>query len=185
MKAKECRNCGKIKKAEEFWPNKATDDGLHPYCDDCATELASRNGPREKFCPMCEQMLPASMFYRNAGPSSNDGLNWYCKRCQREQTAAARKAKPAQYSEYVRRKYRERQAAEGSGITEGQKAAMFDEVGRMCPCCKRPEGAVELTIDHVIPISRGGRDSPDNMQVLCRGCNAFKGTREYDYRKAS
>lgn len=33
----------------------------------------------------------------------------------------------------------------------------------------------KLHIDHIIPISRGGREDEDNMQVLCRTCNLKKG----------
>ena len=36
-------------------------------------------------------------------------------------------------------------------------------------------GAVErLEVDHIIPLSIGGRDDEDNLQILCRTCNAKK-----------
>ncbi|MHB8398591.1 MAG: HNH endonuclease [Candidatus Limnocylindrales bacterium] len=36
----------------------------------------------------------------------------------------------------------------------------------------------DLTVDHVIPIERGGAPFDErNTEVLCRGCNARKGTR--------
>lgn len=34
-----------------------------------------------------------------------------------------------------------------------------------------------LTIDHIIPRSRGGRDDFDNCVACCRGCNNHKGCR--------
>lgn len=33
-------------------------------------------------------------------------------------------------------------------------------------------------VDHVVPISRGGTDHPDNLQGVCRGCHAVKSGRE-------
>jgi 5-methylcytosine-specific restriction protein A len=34
-----------------------------------------------------------------------------------------------------------------------------------------------LTIDHVIPLARGGTDHEDNLQLLCQPCNGEKGDR--------
>lgn len=35
----------------------------------------------------------------------------------------------------------------------------------------------DLTLDHVIPESRGGQASMDNLQTLCRVCNSKKGVK--------
>ncbi len=32
-----------------------------------------------------------------------------------------------------------------------------------------------MTMDHLVPISRGGTNDPRNLQVLCRRCNGSKG----------
>ena len=34
-----------------------------------------------------------------------------------------------------------------------------------------------MTIDHIMPRSRGGTDDPDNLQLLCGACNSTKGNR--------
>jgi len=38
----------------------------------------------------------------------------------------------------------------------------------------------ELTIDHVVPVSLGGSDSPDNLVTACRDCNAGKASASPD-----
>jgi hypothetical protein len=40
--------------------------------------------------------------------------------------------------------------------------------------CKVCGSDVDLTIDHIMPVSRGGRTSLENLQVLCRACNSRK-----------
>lgn len=57
--------------------------------------------------------------------------------------------------------------------------AVFARDGYHCLRCGETEG---LTVDHVAPQSRGGSDDMENLQSLCRSCNAIKGTTETDYR---
>lgn len=38
-----------------------------------------------------------------------------------------------------------------------------------------------LEVDHIIPLSIGGRDDEDNMQILCRTCNAKKHNKNIYY----
>lgn len=35
----------------------------------------------------------------------------------------------------------------------------------------------DLTVDHIVPISRGGGNDSANLRILCRSCNSRKGAR--------
>jgi len=40
-----------------------------------------------------------------------------------------------------------------------------------CQICGEKEPNIELTIDHIVPICRGGKNIMENIQPLCRYCN--------------
>lgn len=53
---------------------------------------------------------------------------------------------------------------------------------QQCPYCSRamtstPRRPTSKTLDHVIPLSRGGTHSADNVIVCCASCNTSKGAR--------
>ena len=49
-----------------------------------------------------------------------------------------------------------------------------------CQYCGEKRGANELTLDHILPRSRGGDNSPVNIVTACVGCNQRKGSRTPD-----
>jgi ribosomal protein S27E len=45
-----------------------------------------------------------------------------------------------------------------------------------CNFCGEKEEK-KLTIDHIKPVSKGGTDDLNNLQILCRSCNSKKGAK--------
>lgn len=54
------------------------------------------------------------------------------------------------------------------------REAVYARDGYACLHCGASE---RLSLDHIHPFSKGGRDVFDNLQTLCRSCNSKKGTR--------
>lgn len=52
--------------------------------------------------------------------------------------------------------------------------------GHKCLLCGSRE---DLTLDHIVPKSKGGKLIYNNLQTLCKQCNASKGQRKSDLRK--
>ena len=60
-------------------------------------------------------------------------------------------------------------------IPPSLREAVMERDGRACRQCGTTES---LSLDHVIPFSRGGTDDIGNLQVLCMPCNLRKGVHE-------
>lgn len=68
-------------------------------------------------------------------------------------------------------------------IPNGLRYRLLRERAATCARCgqspnSHPGTVVE--IDHVLPVSRGGTNAEDNLQILCQRCNAGKGNRFHD-----
>ena len=44
----------------------------------------------------------------------------------------------------------------------------------VCHYCEKQITPKELTMDHVVPISRGGKSTKGNVVTACRDCNTLK-----------
>ena len=61
------------------------------------------------------------------------------------------------------------------------KKALYGEQGGSCNGCNEHFKPRNLTIDHIIPRSKGGTDHISNLQLLCGYCNPVKGDRGQEY----
>ena len=57
------------------------------------------------------------------------------------------------------------------------KDLLYGEQHGNCAGCNVHFPYRNLTIDHVIPTSKGGADIDENKQLLCQSCNSMKGNR--------
>lgn len=64
-------------------------------------------------------------------------------------------------------------------FTRQEWQALCDRYNQQCACCK---AHAPLTVDHVIPLIKGGTNDIGNLQPLCAVCNRRKGVKTTDYR---
>ncbi|MCY4463614.1 MAG: DNA methyltransferase [Albidovulum sp.] len=64
------------------------------------------------------------------------------------------------------------------------KKTLYGEQGGDCGGCGTHFKLQNLTVDHIIPKSKGGTDHIENLQLLCGHCNSVKGDRGMEYLKA-
>jgi hypothetical protein len=56
-------------------------------------------------------------------------------------------------------------------IPDGLRMAVLLRDGGRCRKCR---SAIKLEMDHIIPVSKGGKTEESNLQTLCRRCNRAK-----------
>lgn len=79
-----------------------------------------------------------------------------------------------------KRQYRRRASLEDAGVFNAETwEGLCASFSYLCVACYEPR---PLTVDHIVPLSRGGTNHVDNLQPLCRSCNSRKGTNTMNYR---
>ncbi len=54
---------------------------------------------------------------------------------------------------------------------------VFELIERDGYVCKICGATKKLTVDHIIPVTKGGKNTLENCQLLCKSCNSRKGAR--------
>jgi 5-methylcytosine-specific restriction endonuclease McrA len=117
---------------------------------------------------------------------------------RRESALARARSSRQEYPEILRERYRvwaknnpdkttannHRRRARLTGVggtyTAQEWVDLCDWYDNRCLSCGE---TTTLTVDHVVPIAKGGTNSIDNIQPLCGSCNSRKGAKEIDYRE--
>ena len=64
-------------------------------------------------------------------------------------------------------------------FTPEEKKAILKTTKGVCARCGKKLNLKTATMEHIIPLSRGGTNSPENLTVLCEQCNKDKGNLFY------
>ena len=56
-------------------------------------------------------------------------------------------------------------------VPDSMRAAVLVRDGGRCRKCRR---SIKLEMDHIVPVSKGGKTEESNLQTLCRRCNRVK-----------
>lgn len=121
-------------------------------------------------CPCCRRPLPISHFYLR---TNDRGYRFrdlkHCLRCK-----GLRLLYPRKRSNVVAQKARRRYNKVNlpHDLTSEQWDAILDVFGHQCAYCDR---RIDITQDHVVPISSGGAYTLGNIVPACGLCNSSKG----------
>ena len=65
---------------------------------------------------------------------------------------------------------------ERAKVTNRIRFMVYKRDGYRCQMCGRHSNSSRLEIDHIYPISKGGKTTIKNLQTLCHECNQAKGS---------
>jgi 5-methylcytosine-specific restriction endonuclease McrA len=105
----------------------------------------------------------------------------YQRRRERENLGlVAKKVRPIEkargYSENYRCKKIDRFVER---VTPSEITAIIELQGGVCVGCKK-DVTKRPTIDHIIPLSKGGWHKKSNLQILCKSCNSSKRDKPFE-----
>lgn len=167
IEGKKCSACGHWKPLEEYHRHSRNPDMLAYACKLCAVNRASN--------------------WQKENTDRTNAKNRLWRKQHLEQTRKAGRQRRARY----RRDYYDRVLAQnrarrakstkapGNGVSAESWERILAQYGGVCLACG---GASDLTMDHVVALSKGGAHDIVNVQPLCRSCNSAKGTEYADYR---
>jgi 5-methylcytosine-specific restriction endonuclease McrA len=169
---KRCTKCGEVKLLDNFYVDNRNRDGRHSFCKQCSIK-AVRNWEKNNLEKLLERWRRISR--------------------ERDHKNEAHRAKYKKYRDSHLEKERERIRLKGHNrlakikgnggkITAVEWSELKRKYDYTCLCCRRKEPEIELTLDHVIPVDKGGANVIGNAQPLCGSCNSSKGTKCTDYR---
>lgn len=155
-------------------------------------ELAVIGKLRSTNSEIIVQALLAKYFFKNGDGHwhqkriDSELSRWSAKRGKRSLSGAkGATAKWGEYSAYQNKINRSERLANARLLArhsdvEWQTLKLC--LGCRCLRCGHHESEIEIVKDHIIPIYRGGSDGIENIQPLCRSCNAAKGPDDSDLR---
>lgn len=208
---KQCPDCGQTKCYGAFHRDRRAKAGLRIYCKLCSNtrtkayeeanpekrrqqntatkrkhyeanreDVIKRNNAYSRQHPERSQLY--RVIYDKAHPERRK-VYWQANRQKlNESRNAWRHANPEKDTTYYENRRTRKMQAEGSFTSEEWKALKI-RYNYACLCCGKSEPDVRLTADHIVPLSKGGDNSIENIQPLCRSCNSVKGVQIIDYRR--
>lgn len=186
---KTCSKCGGIKPKTEFSNHSRKRDGLNSSCKACANaagaayyaantdKVKARNAAWNSANP--EKAKENSAAYRaaNSKKVKASAAARYAANSEKvnAKNAAWRAANP-EACRIIKQNRRARIRGDGGTLSKGLAERLFKLQRGKCACCGKPLGD-DCHLDHIMPISLGGKNEDSNVQLLRSTCNLQKKAR--------
>lgn len=154
-----CGECGK-----EF--SLDLESEIDDICDTCKQEREFT-----QWCSRCKKQIPATRKYWSWNKKYNCPSNNICKRCAHEmyiENPDRAKAACSKRRNIV-------QSAKGNHTAADIRLQLKTQKG-LCWWCGEPMNE-DQSVDHRVPLSKGGSNAPENIVITHLSCNLSKGAK--------
>lgn len=180
---KPCTRCGKTKSLEEFNLAKNGPYGRQSWCKECKKTYLDSNPERKEAIKQAhnrrhrEKKREYSRQWRVDNPDKMTAANRanYLKAPDKAKDNARRwnESNPDK-SRTIKARYKAAKRNAPGTFTAKDIQAIFKAQNGLCVYCQTDLSVIGYSVDHIYPLSRGGSNSPDNLQLLCGSCNSSK-----------
>jgi 5-methylcytosine-specific restriction endonuclease McrA len=198
-----CRGCKHWLNVALFSPDVRTTDRLRYWCEQCASEpygvdgkLTSASEASFAVCRQCHERKPLDSFVKNKRWTG--GRESLCKACCNKRSRSSYHLNRVHRRESINKRIAEQSDSEKWYWGHVRYVTRFDipvelthDVwmdilslhGGLCARCRDTR---DIHVDHIVPLTKGGRDVPSNVEPMCPACNAIKGNAVIaDFRQRS
>ena len=190
---KQCSKCGESKPLSEYYKRSDTKSGYHAQCKKCVINKVS-----ETYFANPEPAKQRSKDWRKNNPEWNKANNkswrennkeyvaqknaeWRTNNLEQHRNNSKQWAKENPEKRKANN-YKRRSCISENGKFEITKKEIVTIYKSECVYCGSNQ---KITLDHVIPIKRGGTHSLGNLVPACQSCNSSKGTKTItEWKKA-
>lgn len=116
-------------------------------------------------------------YRRNAEAMQANSKRWFAANRDRARALAREwgSNNPGKMAQYRQNRRALENGAVGSFLAD-DIARLIEAQGGCCKVCGEKRN---LTVDHILALSRGGSNWPSNLQMLCRPCNSSKKNHDF------
>ncbi len=173
MIRKRCSKCGKTKSLASFSKDRQSKDGLRSYCRLCSATYYA-----DWYSKHAEAQRAYTANYRKTHRNWKRVANAKWAKANPEKMRIAitrwRRAHPdKEQDRHVRRLARKK----GAAVEAVSRQVVYERDGGLCHICGQKARPKNWHLDHIVPLSKGGEHSYQNVAVSHPGCNLHKGSK--------
>lgn len=165
---KHCVKCKETKSAEFFQPDQRYRDGFNSWCKSCNKEAGRRYREKNREVINAKQRVAVKAYY------------WSNREKVLAQVKARHAANPMPHRNRAMADSARRRAAERAAVDLVDRGYIIERDQGICHICKKKVPSSQIHLDHLVPISKGGSHTVENLRVAHARCNMIRGAGKTD-----